>query len=168
MAAKLKQMDDQVSEVMGEKLAAAVTNSSWDQWVCLLPAEGPSLHRLSVALLSSAQLSSPFRHSAAKHFVGCSASVTSVTSGGAPPPPLTCPLLLWPCRTAGDSSRPWRGMPRDTLLLVLSDHGQTLGGDHGGGSPDETDSVLLAVNLAALTRRTAGPELTAAHQPTLT
>ncbi|WIA08544.1 hypothetical protein OEZ85_007976 [Tetradesmus obliquus] len=35
----------------------------------------------------------------------------------------------------------------DTLLLVLSDHGQTLGGDHGGGTPDETDSVLLAVSL---------------------
>jgi phosphatidylinositol glycan class O len=30
---------------------------------------------------------------------------------------------------------------------VLSDHGQTLGGDHGGGTPDETDSVLLAVSL---------------------
>eukprot|EP00775_Hariotina_reticulata_P010467 gene10467-10625_t len=42
------------------------------------------------------------------------------------------------------------GLYQDTLLLVLSDHGQTLGGDHGGGSPGETDSILLAVNMAAL------------------
>jgi phosphatidylinositol glycan class O len=48
----------------------------------------------------------------------------------------------------------------DTLLLVLSDHGQTLGGDHGGGTPDETDSVLLAASLRkmhdVLQRRTNG------------
>eukprot|EP00878_Enallax_costatus_P014400 GHUV01015060.1.p1 GENE.GHUV01015060.1~~GHUV01015060.1.p1 ORF type:complete len:547 (+),score=125.93 GHUV01015060.1:308-1948(+) len=39
------------------------------------------------------------------------------------------------------------GAYEDTLLLVLSDHGQTQGGDHGGGTRDETDSVLLALSL---------------------
>lgn len=34
-----------------------------------------------------------------------------------------------------------------TLLLVLGDHAQTLSGDHGGGSADETDTLLLAFNL---------------------
>ncbi|KAI8464250.1 MAG: hypothetical protein J3K34DRAFT_492384 [Monoraphidium minutum] len=42
-----------------------------------------------------------------------------------------------------------------TLLLVVSDHGQTLGGDHGGGTPDETDSVLIAVSPAKLHARLA-------------
>lgn len=37
-----------------------------------------------------------------------------------------------------------------TLLLVSGDHGQTLGGDHGGGSPEEVDSALVAVDIAAL------------------
>lgn len=37
-----------------------------------------------------------------------------------------------------------------TLLLVAGDHGQTLGGDHGGGSPDEVDSALVAVDIGAL------------------
>lgn len=36
-----------------------------------------------------------------------------------------------------------------TLMLVLGDHGQTSTGDHGGGTPEEVDTVLLAVNLAA-------------------
>lgn len=36
-----------------------------------------------------------------------------------------------------------------TLLLVFGDHGQTLTGDHGGGTPEELDTALLAVNLAA-------------------
>lgn len=39
------------------------------------------------------------------------------------------------------------GPYEDTLLLLLSDHGQTQGGDHGGGTHDETDSVLVAFNL---------------------
>lgn len=39
------------------------------------------------------------------------------------------------------------GAYEDTLLLVLSDHGQTQGGDHGGGTADETDSILVAVSL---------------------
>lgn len=38
-------------------------------------------------------------------------------------------------------------MYEDTLLLVISDHGQTQGGDHGGGTQDETDSVLIAMSL---------------------
>ena len=37
-----------------------------------------------------------------------------------------------------------------TLLLVSGDHGQTLGGDHGGGSPEEVDSALVAVDIKAL------------------
>ncbi|KAG2425616.1 hypothetical protein HYH02_014990 [Chlamydomonas schloesseri] len=36
-----------------------------------------------------------------------------------------------------------------TLLLVMGDHGQTLSGDHGGGSDEERDSVLLAFNVGA-------------------
>ncbi|GLC62228.1 hypothetical protein PLESTB_001857500 [Pleodorina starrii] len=34
-----------------------------------------------------------------------------------------------------------------TLLLVLGDHGQTMSGDHGGGSDEERDSVLLAFHM---------------------
>lgn len=30
--------------------------------------------------------------------------------------------------------------------------GQTLGGDHGGGSPEEVDSVLVAIDIGALHR----------------
>jgi GPI ethanolamine phosphate transferase 3 subunit O len=36
-----------------------------------------------------------------------------------------------------------------TLLLIFGDHGQTLSGDHGGGSPEEVDSALVAINLHA-------------------
>lgn len=42
------------------------------------------------------------------------------------------------------------GLHERTLLLVSGDHGQTLGGDHGGGSPEEVDSALVAVDLRAL------------------
>lgn len=46
-----------------------------------------------------------------------------------------------------------------TLLLVCGDHGQTLTGDHGGASMEETDSPLLALHVgryaAALARRNA-------------
>lgn len=41
------------------------------------------------------------------------------------------------------------GLHEHTLLLMLGDHGQTLTGDHGGGSPEELDSALVAINLAA-------------------
>ena len=36
------------------------------------------------------------------------------------------------------------GQHENTLLLVMGDHGQTMHGDHGGGSPDETDTALFA------------------------
>ena len=29
------------------------------------------------------------------------------------------------------------GLHENTFLLVMGDHGQTLNGDHGGGSPEE-------------------------------
>lgn len=35
----------------------------------------------------------------------------------------------------------------DVLVLVTGDHGQTLTGDHGGGSPEEVDSVLVAIDV---------------------
>jgi len=43
-----------------------------------------------------------------------------------------------------------------TLMVVMGDHGQTLNGDHGGGTPEETDTVLLALNLGRLHRATSG------------
>ncbi|KAF8072619.1 hypothetical protein HT031_000279 [Scenedesmus sp. PABB004] len=57
------------------------------------------------------------------------------------------------------------GAHERTLLLVLSDHGQTLGGDHGGGSADETDSVLLAASLRKMAAARAAAEATTAAQP---
>ncbi|KDD75329.1 hypothetical protein H632_c740p0, partial [Helicosporidium sp. ATCC 50920] len=36
-----------------------------------------------------------------------------------------------------------------TLLLVCGDHGQTLSGEHGGGSAEEVDSALLALHVGA-------------------
>lgn len=39
------------------------------------------------------------------------------------------------------------GLYEDTLVLVAGDHGQTLTGDHGGGSPEEVDSVLVAIDV---------------------
>ncbi|GAX80110.1 hypothetical protein CEUSTIGMA_g7548.t1, partial [Chlamydomonas eustigma] len=39
------------------------------------------------------------------------------------------------------------GLYEHSLLLVLGDHGQTLSGDHGGGSTEETDTLLLAFNM---------------------
>jgi hypothetical protein len=42
------------------------------------------------------------------------------------------------------------GVYERTLLLIFGDHGQTLGGDHGGGSGAETDSVLLAAGVGQL------------------
>lgn len=41
------------------------------------------------------------------------------------------------------------GPNEHTLLLLMGDHGQTLGGDHGGSSHDETHTLLLAWNLHA-------------------
>lgn len=48
------------------------------------------------------------------------------------------------------------GSHADTLLLVWGDHGQTDAGDHGGGSPPEVDSMLLALDVAALYARRHG------------
>ena len=48
------------------------------------------------------------------------------------------------------------GEHEGTLLLVWGDHGQTGGGDHGGGTPAEVDSALVAVDLAALDRLRRG------------
>ena len=42
-----------------------------------------------------------------------------------------------------------------TLVTVLGDHGQTAGGEHGGGTPAETNTVLLALSAAELHRRRA-------------
>ena len=50
-----------------------------------------------------------------------------------------------------DMARPG-GLHERTLLLVFGDHGQTLTGDHGGGSAEELDSALVAINLGAAAR----------------
>eukprot|EP00887_Chlorella_sp_A99_P003022 scaffold9.g3022.t1 len=54
------------------------------------------------------------------------------------------------------------GAHERTLLLVSGDHGQTLGGDHGGGSPEEVDSALVAIDLGALAGARAGAAAAAA------
>lgn len=51
------------------------------------------------------------------------------------------------------------GVHESTLLLVFGDHGQTMGGDHGGGSPEEVESALLAVHVGALHAARAGRSL---------
>lgn len=57
------------------------------------------------------------------------------------------------------------GVYERTLLLVSGDHGQTLGGDHGGGSPEEVDSALVAVDVGALhASQAAQPEQHGAGQ----
>lgn len=37
------------------------------------------------------------------------------------------------------------GLHENTLLLVMGDHGQTLNGDHGGGSAEEVTSVQMCI-----------------------
>ena len=79
-------------------------------------------------------------------------------SSAAPPPP--SPALRTPSHPPTPTSvqvveelvgQAGAGGPhRSTLLLVSGDHGQTLGGDHGGGSPEEADSALVAIDLGAL------------------
>ncbi|KAI3795243.1 hypothetical protein L1987_37892 [Smallanthus sonchifolius] len=39
------------------------------------------------------------------------------------------------------------GLHENTLLLVMGDHGQTVNGDHGGGSPEEVDTSIFAMSL---------------------
>lgn len=38
----------------------------------------------------------------------------------------------------------------NTLVLVFGDHGQTLNGDHGGGTWEETESALLAFDIGSI------------------
>jgi hypothetical protein len=35
------------------------------------------------------------------------------------------------------------GLHENTLLVVMGDHGQTLNGDHGGGSAEEVCTTLM-------------------------
>ncbi|WOG90976.1 hypothetical protein DCAR_0310223 [Daucus carota subsp. sativus] len=39
------------------------------------------------------------------------------------------------------------GLHENTLLLVMGDHGQTLNGDHGGGSPEEVETSIFAMSM---------------------
>ncbi|KAG0479707.1 hypothetical protein HPP92_010565 [Vanilla planifolia] len=39
------------------------------------------------------------------------------------------------------------GLHENTLLLVMGDHGQTLNGDHGGGTAEEVETSLFAMSL---------------------
>ena len=42
------------------------------------------------------------------------------------------------------------GKHENTLLVVLGDHGMTAEGEHGGGLPEETDTVIFALSLRRL------------------
>ena len=44
------------------------------------------------------------------------------------------------------------GVHERTLVMIFGDHGQTLTGDHGGGSREELDSALVAINAGAVAR----------------
>ncbi|GMY19308.1 GPI ethanolamine phosphate transferase 2 [Fagus crenata] len=39
------------------------------------------------------------------------------------------------------------GLHENTFLLVMGDHGQTLNGDHGGGSPEEVETSMFAMSF---------------------
>ncbi|XAR48714.1 hypothetical protein NMG60_11031618 [Bertholletia excelsa] len=39
------------------------------------------------------------------------------------------------------------GLHENTLLLVMGDHGQTLNGDHGGGTAEEVETAIFAMSL---------------------
>ncbi|PON81885.1 Type I phosphodiesterase/nucleotide pyrophosphatase/phosphate transferase [Trema orientale] len=39
------------------------------------------------------------------------------------------------------------GLHENTLLLVMGDHGQTINGDHGGGSPEEVETSIFAMSF---------------------
>ncbi|KAK3005826.1 hypothetical protein RJ639_016244 [Escallonia herrerae] len=43
-------------------------------------------------------------------------------------------------------SRPG-GLHENTLLLVMGDHGQTINGDHGGGSAEEVETSIFAMSM---------------------
>lgn len=42
-----------------------------------------------------------------------------------------------------ESQSPGGGRHKSTLLMVMSDHGQTLTGDHGGGTPEEVGALAI-------------------------
>ncbi|XP_057979081.1 GPI ethanolamine phosphate transferase 3 isoform X2 [Malania oleifera] len=42
------------------------------------------------------------------------------------------------------------GLHENTFLVVMGDHGQTLNGDHGGGSPEEVETSIFAMNFKKL------------------
>lgn len=51
------------------------------------------------------------------------------------------------------------GGDRDrTLVVVVGDHGQTVTGDHGGGSPEEVDSVLVGIDIGGYRRYREGKD----------
>ncbi|CAO2819154.1 unnamed protein product [Amaranthus hypochondriacus] len=39
------------------------------------------------------------------------------------------------------------GLHENTFLVVMGDHGQTLNGDHGGGSPEEVETSIFAMSF---------------------
>ncbi|XP_060972946.1 uncharacterized protein LOC115725084 isoform X1 [Cannabis sativa] len=39
------------------------------------------------------------------------------------------------------------GLHENTLLFVMGDHGQTLNGDHGGGTPEEVETSIFAMSF---------------------
>ncbi|GAB4825654.1 hypothetical protein Ancab_008528 [Ancistrocladus abbreviatus] len=39
------------------------------------------------------------------------------------------------------------GLHENTFLVVMGDHGQTLNGDHGGGSPEEVETSMFAMSF---------------------
>lgn len=39
------------------------------------------------------------------------------------------------------------GLHENTLLLVMGDHGQTVNGDHGGGTPEEVETSIFAMSF---------------------
>ncbi|KMT11998.1 hypothetical protein BVRB_5g099600 [Beta vulgaris subsp. vulgaris] len=43
------------------------------------------------------------------------------------------------------------GLHENTLLVVMGDHGQTLNGDHGGGSPEEVETSIFAKSFKNVT-----------------
>lgn len=39
------------------------------------------------------------------------------------------------------------GLHENTMLIVMGDHGQTLNGDHGGGTPEEVETSIFAMRM---------------------
>ena len=51
------------------------------------------------------------------------------------------------------------GLHQSTVLFIMGDHGQTMSGDHGGGSVEEVETALFAINLAAAAAELGDREL---------